>query len=276
MSEPLSSTLVNPRLLASRAAARVERTDEPFRAVARVVRAIPNAPLQGTLGRRIKDNPPYLGNLKPNRNQDEFIGSETKNPFGFGSPHRPGFFAALRMTKMRIVETFSHFPVRSALVLIAVYQRTLSPVLPVLFGPGCGCRFTPTCSHYAAGALRTHGFFAGLFLAARRLVKCTPLHPGGHDPVPPPPRLWRTSPPRRRPACLQVERVSAAAFGPVDFNASACAHRPAQGLELVETAEATADRFGASWGQAAPPSFVDANDGRRRPPRRVTLKYEVQ
>ncbi|HXA80631.1 MAG TPA: membrane protein insertion efficiency factor YidD [Opitutaceae bacterium] len=90
----------------------------------------------------------------------------------------------------------ARMPVHAALALIAVYQRMFSPALPMLFGPGCGCRFTPTCSHYAAGALRTHGFFAGLFLAARRLVKCTPLHPGGLDPVPP-----------ARPACLRVERV---------------------------------------------------------------------
>jgi putative membrane protein insertion efficiency factor len=98
-----------------------------------------------------------------------------------------------------IFRPVAHLPVRATLVLIAIYQRTLSPVLPMLFGPGCGCRFTPTCSHYAAGALRTHGFLAGLFLAARRLVKCNPLHPGGLDPVPAS---------RVRPACLKVERVA--------------------------------------------------------------------
>ena len=83
-----------------------------------------------------------------------------------------------------IFRSAARLPMHAGLVLIAVYQRTLSPVLPALFGPGCGCRFTPTCSHYAAEALRTHGFLAGCFLAARRLVKCTPLHPGGFDPVP--------------------------------------------------------------------------------------------
>jgi putative component of membrane protein insertase Oxa1/YidC/SpoIIIJ protein YidD len=31
----------------------------------------------------------------------------------------------------------------------------------------------------------THGMLKGTFLAARRVIKCTPLHPGGHDPVPP-------------------------------------------------------------------------------------------
>jgi putative membrane protein insertion efficiency factor len=95
----------------------------------------------------------------------------------------------------------ARLPVHAALALIAVYQRTLSPALPMLFGAGCGCRFTPTCSHYAAGALRTHGFFAGLFLAARRLVKCTPLHPGGLDPVPA----------RTQPACVRIRNGNARA-----------------------------------------------------------------
>ena len=75
-------------------------------------------------------------------------------------------------------------PAQAALGLIWVYQRTLSPALPVVFGPACGCRFSPTCSHYAAGAIRNHGAIRGTFLAAKRLVKCTPLHPGGFDPVP--------------------------------------------------------------------------------------------
>lgn len=75
-------------------------------------------------------------------------------------------------------------PARAALALIRLYQRTLSPALPALFGPACGCRFHPTCSHYAAEAIRTHGLLAGILLGCIRLVKCTPLHPGGFDPVP--------------------------------------------------------------------------------------------
>ena len=76
-------------------------------------------------------------------------------------------------------------PALALLALIRLYQRTVSPALPALLGPGCGCRFAPTCSHYAADAIRTHGALAGTWLATRRLVKCTPLHPGGADPVPP-------------------------------------------------------------------------------------------
>jgi putative membrane protein insertion efficiency factor len=103
----------------------------------------------------------------------------------------------------------AHLPVHVGLVLIAVYQRTLSPALPMLLGPGCGCRFTPTCSHYAAGALRTHGFFGGLFLALCRLVKCTPLHPGGFDPVPASLKPRRTSLSRARPACVRIHDARA-------------------------------------------------------------------
>lgn len=79
----------------------------------------------------------------------------------------------------------ARLPARALLALIRLYQRALSPVLPALFGPACGCRFAPTCSHYAAEAVRTHGALAGAWLAARRLVKCTPFHTGGADPVPP-------------------------------------------------------------------------------------------
>jgi putative membrane protein insertion efficiency factor len=71
-----------------------------------------------------------------------------------------------------------------AIALIRLYQHTASPVLPLLLGPTCGCRFAPTCSHYAAEALQEHGLWAGAWLAMRRLVRCTPWHEGGIDPVP--------------------------------------------------------------------------------------------
>jgi uncharacterized protein len=77
------------------------------------------------------------------------------------------------------------WPARGVIALVRGYQRTLSPVLPAVFGPACGCRFHPTCSHYAIGALREHGLWRGLGLTAWRLAKCTPLHPGGFDEVPP-------------------------------------------------------------------------------------------
>lgn len=85
------------------------------------------------------------------------------------------------------------FPVRLLDAAIWLYQRTLSPAL-VALNPTCGCRFAPTCSHYARDALREHGLFAGVALTVIRLAKCGPWHPGGEDPVPS----------RHRPVCTKV------------------------------------------------------------------------
>ena len=61
---------------------------------------------------------------------------------------------------------------------ILAYQWTLRPVL------GCNCRFHPSCSDYALEAVRQHGAGRGAWLAARRVLRCNPWHPGGYDPVP--------------------------------------------------------------------------------------------
>lgn len=65
------------------------------------------------------------------------------------------------------------------LALIKIYQWVISPVL----GPN-KCRFTPTCSHYAAEALKKHGPFKGLWLAIKRISRCHPWGGKGFDPVP--------------------------------------------------------------------------------------------
>lgn len=61
--------------------------------------------------------------------------------------------------------------------LIVVYQRLLSPLKP-----RC-CRFYPSCSEYARQAIIRYGPLRGLGMAARRVLRCHPWHPGGYDPV---------------------------------------------------------------------------------------------
>ena len=65
-----------------------------------------------------------------------------------------------------------------SLVLIRIYQQTLSQVFPP------SCRFIPTCSEYTYEAIQKYGFFRGGWLGAKRLAHCHPLNPGGYDPVP--------------------------------------------------------------------------------------------
>ena len=63
------------------------------------------------------------------------------------------------------------------LTLLAGYRYWISPFL------GLACRFDPTCSEYASTAISRYGVLRGLKLAACRLLKCHPFHPGGMDPV---------------------------------------------------------------------------------------------
>ena len=69
-------------------------------------------------------------------------------------------------------------PRRVLATLIRGYQRFISPALPA------SCRFHPSCSQYALEAVTRHGALRGGWLAARRLARCHPFHPGGFDPVP--------------------------------------------------------------------------------------------
>ncbi|HVC01233.1 MAG TPA: membrane protein insertion efficiency factor YidD [Steroidobacteraceae bacterium] len=62
--------------------------------------------------------------------------------------------------------------------LIRGYQLAISPLL------GANCRFHPTCSCYAHGAIERHGPLLGLWLTVKRILRCHPFAPGGYDPVP--------------------------------------------------------------------------------------------
>lgn len=69
---------------------------------------------------------------------------------------------------------------------IRAYQVSISPVLSFFGGPGSGCRFQPTCSHYFLGAVEKHGVLRGGWLGLRRLGRCQPWGGQGFDPVPEP------------------------------------------------------------------------------------------
>ncbi len=65
------------------------------------------------------------------------------------------------------------------LVLIRFYQYVISPFT------SASCRYTPTCSQYAAKAIQVHGPFRGGWMALRRISSCHPWGGSGYDPVPP-------------------------------------------------------------------------------------------
>jgi uncharacterized protein len=64
------------------------------------------------------------------------------------------------------------------LFMLRAYQYAIRPLM------GANCRFFPSCSEYAREAVERHGAAKGGWLAARRVARCHPYHPGGYDPVP--------------------------------------------------------------------------------------------
>ena len=81
---------------------------------------------------------------------------------------------------------------RLAIFLLRCYKRFLSPLLPPM------CRFEPTCSAYAAQAIRARGAVVGSGLAVWRVARCNPFSRGGSDPAPLPPSYDRVI--QERPA----------------------------------------------------------------------------
>ncbi len=69
--------------------------------------------------------------------------------------------------------------VRAALFALLVYKAYLSPLF------AGSCRFEPTCSQYAHGAIARFGLGRGSWLALKRLLRCHPFSRSfGFDPVP--------------------------------------------------------------------------------------------
>lgn len=98
----------------------------------------------------------------------------------------------------------------AVLAVIALYKVLISPLLPA------ACRFLPTCSEYAADAVRVHGPAKGGLLAIVRIGRCNPWGCGGHEEVPPagtPLRAALRRPTLRRPSDAPAERKRAPVLG---------------------------------------------------------------
>lgn len=83
---------------------------------------------------------------------------------------KEGLLRALRLVK--------RVPSLTSIGLITLYRGIISPLTP------SSCRFHPTCSEYGLEAFRRFGFFRGLSLTTKRILKCRPGGPYGYDPVP--------------------------------------------------------------------------------------------
>lgn len=65
---------------------------------------------------------------------------------------------------------------------IAIYFIKLYQKIP---GKWHGyCKFQPTCSNYAIGVLTEFGFFKGMYLSIKRVLRCNRFSKGGYDPIP--------------------------------------------------------------------------------------------
>ncbi|RNE66952.1 membrane protein insertion efficiency factor YidD [Cryobacterium tepidiphilum] len=69
-------------------------------------------------------------------------------------------------------------PRNCVVLLLRLYRAVISPLY------GDVCRYYPSCSAYALGAVQEHGVLIGSALAVRRLARCHPWAEGGVDDVP--------------------------------------------------------------------------------------------
>jgi len=76
------------------------------------------------------------------------------------------------------MQTLALVPRNACIAILDGYRAAISPLY------GDVCRYYPSCSRYALTAIQEHGALRGIWLGARRLVRCHPWAKGGIDDVP--------------------------------------------------------------------------------------------
>lgn len=105
---------------------------------------------------------------------------EAAAPPGAAEAEPSGRVGHVRATGVgRGVDLVAGAPRHLVAILLRLYQRVVSPLLPP------SCRFYPSCSQYALVAVQRHGVVRGAGLATWRLLRCNPWNAGGVDDVPP-------------------------------------------------------------------------------------------
>lgn len=82
------------------------------------------------------------------------------------------------LTASALVQTIPLLPRNAGLALLHGYRATVSHLY------GDVCKYYPSCSAYAVGAVQQHGLVKGVGLTAARLARCHPWAAGGVDDVP--------------------------------------------------------------------------------------------
>ena len=73
-------------------------------------------------------------------------------------------------------------PRNVCIAILVAYRAIVSPLY------GDVCRYYPSCSSYTLQAIQQHGAVRGIWMGARRILRCHPWAAGGVDDIPVPRR----------------------------------------------------------------------------------------
>ncbi|GAB3040622.1 hypothetical protein GCM10027052_22320 [Parafrigoribacterium mesophilum] len=79
---------------------------------------------------------------------------------------------------MRALTFLLLLPRNLCVVILRAYRAVVSPLY------GDVCRYYPSCSAYALGAIQRYGVFGGVWRGSLRIARCHPWAIGGVDDVP--------------------------------------------------------------------------------------------